>query len=63
MNTAIIAVLIFVAGSGGSLQVAHKLEVPNDEKCMELVREINADRSTPFVAACYADVRVKRGGA
>lgn len=63
MNTAIIAVLIFVAGPGGSLQVAHKFEVPNDEKCMEIVREINADRSTPFVAACYADVRVKRGGA
>lgn len=62
MNTAVIAVLIFVAGPGGSLQVAHKFEVPNDKKCMELVREINADRSTPFIAACYADVRVKRGG-
>lgn len=62
MNTAIIAVLIFVAGPGNSLQVAHKFEVPNEQKCMEIVREINADRSTPFIAACYADVRVKRKG-
>ena len=62
MNTAIIALLIFVAGPGNSLHVAHKFEVPNDEKCMEIVREINADRSTPFVAACYADVRIKREG-
>ena len=60
MNT-IIAVIIFVAGPGNSLQVAQKLEVPDEKKCMELVREINADRSTPFVAACYADVRIKRG--
>jgi len=55
----IIAVLIFVAGPGTSLQVAHKLEVPNEKKCMDLVREINLDRSTPFVAACYSDVRVR----
>jgi len=58
MNT-IIAVIIFVAGPGNSLQVAHKLEVPDEKKCMELVREINLDRSTPFIAACYADVRVR----
>jgi len=58
MNT-IIAVLIFVAGPGNSLQVAHKLEVPDENKCMDLVREINLDRSTPFIAACYADVRVR----
>ena len=62
MGNTVLAVLIFVAGHGGSLQVAHKLEVSNDTKCMEIVREINADRSTPFIAACYADVRVKRGG-
>jgi hypothetical protein len=55
----IIAVLIFVAGPGTSLQVAHKLEVPDEKKCMDLVREINLDRSTPFIAACYADVRVR----
>ena len=58
MNT-IIAVIIFVAGPGNSLQVAHKLEVPDEKKCMDLVREINLDRSTPFIAACYADVRVR----
>lgn len=59
MNSTIIAVIIFVAGPGTSLQVAHKLEVPDEKKCMDLVREINLDRSTPFVAACYADVRVR----
>ena len=59
MNSTIIAVIIFVAGPGTSLQVAHKLEVPDEKKCMDLVREINLDRSTPFIAACYADVRVR----
>jgi len=59
MNSTIIAVLIFVAGPGNSLQVVQKLEVPNEKKCMELVKEINLDRTTPFVAACYSDVRVR----
>jgi len=59
MNNTIIAVLVFVVGPGNSLQVAHKLEVPDEKKCMELVREINLDRTTPFVAACYSDVRVR----
>jgi hypothetical protein len=59
MNSTIIAVLIFVAGPGGSLQVVQKMEVPDEKKCMELVKEINLDKSTPFVAACYSDVRVR----
>jgi hypothetical protein len=59
MSGTIIAVLIFVAGPGNSLQVVHKLKVPDENKCMELVKEINLDRSTPFVAACYSDVRVR----
>ena len=59
MNSTIIAVLIFVAGPGNSLQVVQKLKVPDEKKCMELVKEINLDRTTPFVAACYSDVRVR----
>lgn len=59
MGSTILAVIVFVAGPGNSLQVAHKMEVPNEKKCMELVREINADRTTPFIAACYADVRFR----
>lgn len=50
-------VLIFVLNPNGSAQMVKDIETREQSICIEMVRQINDDKSSPFNAACY--VRTK----
>jgi len=57
VNT-LLVVLVFVVQPDKSLRVVQELPVENKNVCIQLVKQINSDRTHPLVAACYADAKV-----
>lgn len=50
-------VLIFFLNPDGSAKMIKDIETPEQSICIEIVRKINDDKSSPYNAACY--VRTK----
>lgn len=47
-------VLIFFLNPDGSAKMMRDIQVQEQSICIEMVRQINDDKSSPFNAACYA---------
>jgi len=54
---AMFVVLIFFLNPDGSAKMIKDIETPEQSICIEIVRKINDDKSSPYNAACY--VRTK----
>lgn len=46
-------VLIFILNPDGSAQMVKDIETREQVICIEMVRKINDDKSSPYNAACY----------
>jgi len=46
-------VLIFILNPDGSAQMVKDVETREQTICIEMVRKINDDKSSPYNAACY----------
>ena len=57
----ILVVLVFVLQPDKSLRIVQEIPVKEKAVCLAMVEKINMDRTHPFVAACYSDIKV--GGA